>query len=58
VEAAIRDCVSDAEWLVYDKDGGLVNDAPGGSHRTKATVKKVGGVWKVTVLLTEETGTC
>jgi hypothetical protein len=57
-EASILDCASDANWLKYKKDGGLVDNVPGGKHRTTATVKKINGIWKVSFFQIGEVGTC
>jgi hypothetical protein len=56
--ASITDCASDAKWLVYRKDGGLVDNVPGGNHRVTATAKSVDGSWKVTFLRVGGVGTC
>ena len=46
-EASVLDCVNDEEWLEHKKSGGLVNDVPGGKHRTTATVNRTSEGWKV-----------
>ena len=46
-EASVLDCVNDEKWLVHKTSGGLVNDVPGGKHRTTATVKRTSDGWKV-----------
>lgn len=46
-EASILDCVNDEKWLEHKKSGGLVNDTPGGKHRTTATVRRTVDGWKV-----------
>jgi hypothetical protein len=46
-EASITDCVNDEKWLVYKASGGLVNNVPGGKHRTTAIVKRTSDGWKV-----------
>jgi hypothetical protein len=56
--ASIIDCASDARWLVYRKDGGLVDKVPGGKHRVTATAKRADGLWKVTFLRVGGVGTC
>src|SRR5262249_12993486 len=38
-EATVLDCVDSTNWLKYKASGGLVDDKPGGKHRTTATVK-------------------
>lgn len=58
VEAAILDCVNDEKWLKYRASGGLVNDVPGGRHRTMATVKSTPDGWKVASFILRERGTC
>jgi hypothetical protein len=57
-EAAITDCVNDEKWLVYKTSGGLVDDVPGGRHRTTATVKRTEDSWKVDSFFLEKAGTC
>jgi hypothetical protein len=46
-EASIVDCVNDEKWLQHKASGGLVNNTPGGKHRTTATAKKATDGWKV-----------
>ncbi|ROP28130.1 hypothetical protein [Couchioplanes caeruleus] len=46
-EASVLDCVNDEKWLEHKKSGGLVNDKPGGKHRTTATVTLTADGWKV-----------
>jgi hypothetical protein len=46
-EASIVDCVNDETWLEHQASGGLVNDTPGGKHRTTATVKRASDGWRV-----------
>jgi hypothetical protein len=57
-EATIVDCVNDEKWLKYKASGGLLNDVPGGKHRTTATVKLTSEGWKVTSFILREKGTC
>ena len=57
-QAAIVDCFDDTHWLNYKTSGGLQNDIPGGRHRTTAVVQNEAGVWKVTQLHVERSGTC
>ncbi|GAA0490769.1 hypothetical protein Ade02nite_23520 [Paractinoplanes deccanensis] len=57
-EATIVDCVNDESWLKYKAGGGLVNDVPGGRHRTTATVKRSADGWKVSAFILKESGTC
>jgi hypothetical protein len=57
-EVTILDCVNDEKWLEYKASGGLVNDRPGGKHRTTATVKKTNDEWKVSSFILEDSGTC
>jgi hypothetical protein len=54
----VADCVNDEKWLLYRKSGGLVDNVPGGRHRTTATVKLSGGVWRVDAFTLEDSGTC
>jgi len=56
--AFIVDCFDDTHWLNYKVTGGLQNNVPGGLHRTTATVVDADGVWKVTQLHVETSGTC
>jgi hypothetical protein len=46
-EASVVDCVNDEKWLQHKALGGLVNNTPGGKHRTTATVKRTPEGWKV-----------
>lgn len=46
-EASVLDCVNDQKWLEHKRSGGLVNDVPGGKHRTTATVRRTTEGWKV-----------
>ena len=57
-EATITDCVDDKEWLRYKESGGLVDNVPGGKHRTTATVKRTADGWKVASFILKEKGTC
>jgi len=57
-KAQIIDCFDDRHWLNYKVTGGLQNNVPGGFHRTTATVVDADGVWKVTQLHVETSGTC
>lgn len=57
-EATIVDCVNDEKWLKYKASGGLVNDVPGGRHRTTAMVKRTPDGWKVASFILKEGGTC
>lgn len=57
-EVKLRDCVDDRHWLQYKLNGELKNDVPGGHFRTDATVRRVGGVWKVSYLYMHEVGSC
>ncbi len=57
-EATIVDCVNDEKWLKYKASGELVNDVPGGKHRTTATVKRTADGWKVASFILREKGTC
>lgn len=57
-EATVVDCVNDEKWLKHKASGGLVNDVPGGRHRTTATVKRTPGGWKVASFILKEAGTC
>lgn len=54
----IRDCVDDSRWLEYEASGGLVDDEPGGRHRTTATVTRSEDGWKVSSFTVEAAGTC
>jgi len=57
-KASIVDCFDDRHWLNYKVSGGLQNNVPGGLHYTTATVSNIAGVWKVTQLHVESSGTC
>ena len=57
-EATITDCVNDEKWLRYKESGGLVDNVPGGKHRTTATVKRTADGWKVASFILKEKGTC
>ncbi len=57
-KASIVDCFDDRNWLNYKATGGLENNVPGGLHHTTATVSDIHGVWKVTQLHVEASGTC
>ena len=57
-QATITDCVSDAHWLDYKTDGGLVNNIPGGNRATTAIAVATDGIWKVTQLAVQAVGTC
>ncbi|WP_243983289.1 hypothetical protein [Streptomyces sp. NEAU-YJ-81] len=57
-EVKLRDCVDDRHWLQYKLGGELKNNLPGGHFRTDATVRRVGGVWKVSYLYMHEVGSC
>ncbi|MDG4790180.1 hypothetical protein O7626_30385 [Micromonospora sp. WMMD1102] len=57
-KATILDCVNDEKWLEHKASGGLVNDEPGGRHRTTATVDRTAEGWRVSSFILEEAGTC
>jgi hypothetical protein len=57
-EVTVLDCVNDEKWLKYKASGGLVNDVPGGRHRTTATIKRTPDGWKVASFILKEGGTC
>ncbi|WP_173071055.1 hypothetical protein [Phytohabitans houttuyneae] len=54
----VVDCVDTTRWLVYARNGELVDDEPGGRRKVGATVTETGGVWKVTLFGVREVGTC
>lgn len=56
--AAVLDCFDDTHWLAFKASGGLQDNVPGVHRRVTATVTKVAGLWKVTVLDTGAEGTC
>ena len=56
--ATVIDCIDDTHWLVYKKTGGLENNVPGGHRRVTATLARLGGNWKVTVLDSGAEGSC
>jgi hypothetical protein len=57
-EVAVRDCLDDTHWLEYKLNGELKDNVPGGHHRTDATVRRSGGVWKVSYFYMREVGSC
>jgi hypothetical protein len=57
-QATITDCFDDTHWLEYKTGGELVNTIPGGHRATTAIVIDTGGLWKVTQLAVQATGTC
>ncbi|MDG4856763.1 hypothetical protein P8605_01040 [Streptomyces sp. T-3] len=54
----IRDCVDGTDWLQYKRNGELKNDVPGTHFKADATVRRSGGVWKVSDLYMHESGSC
>jgi hypothetical protein len=54
----ISDCVDDSHWLDYKENGALADNAPGGRHATTATVADNNGIWMVTQLAIQASGTC
>jgi hypothetical protein len=56
--ASVTDCVSEAAWLKYRRDGTLLNSVPGGRHRVAGVVTTDGTVWKVTEITIGGVGTC
>lgn len=57
-KVVLVDCVDDREWLLYEANGELKDDVPGGHLKTDATVRRAKGTWKVTDLYMHETGSC
>jgi hypothetical protein len=56
--ATVADCVDSTRWLLYQADGRLVDNKPGGRRQVTATVTEVGGTWKVTTFAARGVGTC
>ncbi|MYT27494.1 hypothetical protein GTY73_01255 [Streptomyces sp. SID8354] len=54
----IRDCVDGTDWLQYKRNGELKNEVPGSHFKADATVQRAQGVWKVTHLYMDESGSC
>jgi hypothetical protein len=57
-EVEIRDCADTSKALLYRREGGLVNDVPGGHRQVLATVKATNGIWKVASFGVHEVGSC
>jgi hypothetical protein len=58
-EIVINSCFSDAAWLEYKaSDGSLLNNVPGGEHRTQVLAKDENGTWKIDQLAMNAVGTC
>ncbi|MEW1655997.1 MULTISPECIES: hypothetical protein [unclassified Streptomyces] len=57
-EVVLVDCVDDSNWLLYKRNGELKNNVPGGHLKTDATVRRAGGVWKVSNFYMHATGSC
>lgn len=58
ITATVEDCFDDSHWLEYTTKRGLAENTPGGRRHTTAHLAKVAGIWKVTGLTIEATGTC
>jgi hypothetical protein len=56
--ATLADCFDDTHWVEYKVSGGLANNAPGGLRATTAELVMKDGVWKVTQITIDKTGTC
>jgi hypothetical protein len=54
----LQDCMDGTDWLMYKRNGELVNDIPGSHRRVDATVERRGHEWMVTDLLLHERATC
>jgi hypothetical protein len=54
----LNDCVDASLWLVYRDSGGLVDNTPGGTHATVATVTNTDGRWMVSTLDIAGVGSC
>ncbi|WP_030442476.1 hypothetical protein [Actinoplanes subtropicus] len=54
----IADCLDSTNFLVYKTSGEKADDVPGGRRSTSATVRMLGGVWKVTSFAVRKKGTC
>ncbi|MFI1203034.1 hypothetical protein ACH4VR_26985 [Streptomyces sp. NPDC020883] len=57
-KVVIRDCVDGTHWLEYKLNGKLKNDVPGSHFKADATVQRTKGIWKVTHLYMDDSGTC
>ena len=54
----VRDCMDSSGWLMYDRDGELVDDVPGSHRWVEATVEHRGARWLVADLVLHERATC
>jgi hypothetical protein len=54
----LRDCMDGTDWLMYKRNGELVNNVPGSHGLVDATVERHDHGWVVTDLLMHGAGTC
>ncbi|MEU1605543.1 hypothetical protein [Micromonospora matsumotoense] len=56
---AVLDCLNTTDFLTYKaSSGALADDTPGGNRAVRATVIRVGDVWKVFTVAAQAVGTC
>jgi hypothetical protein len=54
----LRDCMDGTDWLMYEKNGDLVNNKPGSHGLVEATVERRADGWIVTDLIMHGAATC
>ncbi|WKU03394.1 hypothetical protein [Micromonospora sp. HUAS LYJ1] len=55
----VLDCLNTTDFLTYKaSSGALTDDTPGGNRAVRATVIRVGDVWKVSTVAAQAVGTC
>jgi hypothetical protein len=57
-QISITDCADTTASVLYHRDGGPVDNTPGGWRRINTTVIAIGGVWKVSSFGVLEVGSC
>ena len=57
-EISLTDCADTTASVLYHRDGGPVNDTPGGWRRVTATVTATAGTWKVASFGVRAVGSC
>jgi hypothetical protein len=58
-EVKLEDCADTSKSVLYHRDGGPVNDTPGGWRRVKAAVSATpSGAWKVSSFAVQAVGSC
>ncbi|MFJ6199108.1 hypothetical protein [Micromonospora sp. NPDC092111] len=56
---SVLDCLNTTDFLTYKaSSGALADDTPGGNRAVRATVIRVGDVWKVSTFAAQAVGTC